>query len=103
MSVQNVLTIRQKRYGEFTDNARIAQSLKDVMRLSDSENDGGGGWNTLTPDQKEALDMIQTKISRLLTGDPNYPDNWTDIQGFAKLVENRLLTGSSYKEPTKKK
>lgn len=103
MSAQDTLNARQKRYGEFTDNARIAQNLKDIMRLSDSENDGEGGWSKLTPDQKEALDMIQTKISRLLTGDPNYPDNWHDIQGFAKLVENRLLTGSSYKEPAKKK
>jgi hypothetical protein len=51
----------------------------------------------------EALDMIAVKISRILTGDPNYSDNWHDIQGFAKLVENRLLTGSSYKESVKRK
>ena len=103
MTTQDTLKERQERYGEFTDNARIAQTLKDIMRLSTADNDGDGGWHTLSPDQKEALDMIQTKISRLLTGNPNYPDNWHDIQGFAKLVENRLLTGSSYKEPAKRK
>jgi len=103
MSAQDTLKARQSRYGEFTDNARIAQTLKDTMRLSTSENDGDGGWHTLSPDQKEALDMIQTKISRILTGVADYSDNWHDIQGFAKLVENRLLTGSSYKEPAKKK
>src|SRR5258708_37669615 len=103
MSAQDTLKARQSRYGEFTDNARIAQDLKDTMRLSESANEGPGGWNKLSPDQREALDMIQTKISRILTGDPNYSDNWHDIQGFAKLVENRLLTGSSYKEPAKQK
>src|SRR5690606_10084595 len=32
------------------------------------------------------------KIARILIGDPNYADNWHDIQGYAKLVEERLPT-----------
>jgi len=96
MSAQDTLKARQERYGEFIHNAEIAQDLK--ARLREAPN-----FEVLSPDMQEALDMIQTKISRILTGNPEYSDNWHDIQGFAKLVENRLLTGSSYKEPAKRK
>jgi hypothetical protein len=34
--------------------------------------------------------MIFCKITRILTGDPNYTDNWHDIAGYAKLVEIEL-------------
>ena len=34
--------------------------------------------------------MIQHKIARVLNGDPNYPDNWHDIAGYARLVEREL-------------
>lgn len=98
MSTQDTLTHRQRRYGEFTENSQIAIDIKDIFRKSSN-------WNELkmAKDQMEALDMIAVKVSRILSGDPDYSDNWHDIQGFAKLVENRLLTGSSYKEPAKKK
>ncbi len=96
MNAQDTLKARQERYGEFVENAAIAQNLKDELRTYK-------GWDGLSPDMKEALDMIQTKISRILSGNNEYPDNWHDIQGFAKLVENRLLTGSSYKESAKRK
>ena len=95
MSTQDTLKERQARYGEFVDNATIAQNLKDEIRTY-------SGWDKLSPDKKEALDMIMTKISRIFSGDPEYSDNWHDIQGFAKLIENKILTGSCYKEPTKK-
>jgi hypothetical protein len=77
------LEARGQRYGQFNENALVAQELKDVMRASRK-------WDELMPYQKEALDIIASKISRLLSGDPNYPDNWHDIQGFAKLVEDYL-------------
>ena len=97
MNAQDTLKARQAHYGEFIDNAVIAQELKAVLRTCPSSNFAG-----LSPDKQEALDMIQTKISRILTGNPEYADNWHDIQGFAKLIENKILTGSCYKEPTKK-
>ena len=42
------------------------------------------------PDQREALEMIQHKVARILNGDPTYTDNWIDIAGYATLVANRL-------------
>jgi hypothetical protein len=98
MSTQDTLKARQERYGEFVDNAAIAQGIKQVYR-----NTPGSKYHDLSEDMRESLDMIASKISRILTGNSEYPDNWHDIQGFSKLIENRLLTGSSYKEPAKKK
>lgn len=78
-----LITERGIRYGKFKDGAEIMQSLKDTMRDVD-------GWNNLTSSQKEALDMIQHKIGRILNGDPTYDDSWKDIAGYAALIVNEL-------------
>jgi hypothetical protein len=44
----------------------------------------------LNPSQREALDMIQHKIGRILAGNPNHHDHWHDIAGYATLVANEL-------------
>lgn len=51
-TITDVLTERGKRYGNFFDNAALAQSLKLIMR-------DRIGWDALKADQKEALEMIQ--------------------------------------------
>lgn len=86
MSVEKTLQERGARYGDFTDHARIAQNLQDIMRSA------GTNWERLSPVAKQALTVIADKIARILSpgGDPNYADNWHDIQGYAKLVEDRL-------------
>jgi hypothetical protein len=82
-STEALITERGSRYGKFKDGAEIVQSLKDTMRDAD-------GWNNLTASQKEALDMIQHKIGRILNGDPTYDDSWKDIAGYATLIVNEL-------------
>lgn len=81
-SVQETLQERGSRYGDFTENARISQQLKSLMA-------GFSGWGELNYVQREALTMIAQKIARILNGDPNYRDNWHDIQGYARLAEER--------------
>jgi hypothetical protein len=44
----------------------------------------------LAPDQREALEMIVVKIARIINGDPNCADSWRDIEGYARLVAERL-------------
>jgi hypothetical protein len=44
----------------------------------------------LSVSQREALEMILHKIARILNGDPNFKDSWTDIIGYARLVEREL-------------
>lgn len=80
--IEKTLAERGARYGDFTDHARLAQALQDVMRSMPN-------WDALTPDKKQALTVIADKIARILSGDPEYTDNWHDIAGYAKLAEDR--------------
>ena len=81
--VDNTVTQRGERYGLFADGAVIMQDLKTVMRATP-------GWERLTPSQREALEMIQHKIGRVLNGDPTYDDSWRDISGYSTLILNEL-------------
>jgi hypothetical protein len=92
MEVTNTLAERGKRYGEFADHAKISQGMKEVMRET-------SGWQRLSADQKEALEMIVHKIGRILNGDPNYGDSWHDIAGYSVLVEQNLTGEAPAKEP----
>lgn len=67
------------------------------MRGHVNSNALGYGWDRLSAVQKQALTVIADKIARILSGDPNYGDNWHDIQGYAKLAEDRIdcLRGGS--------
>jgi uncharacterized ferritin-like protein (DUF455 family) len=85
MAVEDTLNERGARYGDFTDHAKIAQSLNDTMKNAH----GGEGWNKLDAVKRQALTVIADKIARILNGDPEYRDNWHDIQGYAKLAEDR--------------
>jgi hypothetical protein len=40
--------------------------------------------------QRESLDMIACKASRILNGDPNHLDSWVDIAGYATIVATRI-------------
>lgn len=77
--VDSTITERGNRYGEFKDGADIIQELKEVMRATPN-------WSSLSSSQREALEMIQHKIGRVLNGDPNYDDNWRDIAGYSTLI-----------------
>lgn len=81
--IKATLNQRGERYGSFLANATTAQAIKAAMHAAP-------GWEALAPDQKEGLEVIASKISRALTGDPTYVDNWHDIAGYATLVEQRL-------------
>lgn len=83
MTIEDTLAERGDRYGSFQNHANIAQALQDVMRSED-------GWERLAADQRQALTVIADKIARMLNGDPTYRDNWHDIVGYAKLVDDRM-------------
>lgn len=85
-TIDKTLEERGKRYGAFTGHAEVTQSIKDAMVQSRN-------WETLEDDMKEALEMVAHKIGRIVNGDPSYIDSWTDIVGYARLVEQRLIAG----------
>lgn len=77
------LAERGSRYGDFKKQAHITQDIKSILHAT-------GGWLVLPLDMREALEMIASKIARILNGDAQYVDNWHDIIGYARLVEKRL-------------
>jgi hypothetical protein len=79
--IREILDERGERYGTFMSRSVISQGLKRVMFTADRK---------LEDDQAEALEMIANKIARILNGDPDYADSWTDIAGYATLVAERL-------------
>lgn len=89
VGIQATLNERAKTHGDFVENGRIMQALKNQMM--DSVN-----WPHLPDEQKEALQMIQHKIGRILSGNNNEPDHWLDISGYSMLVHNILETGKSH-------
>jgi hypothetical protein len=82
-AIDKTLAERGSNYGDFTDHAVITQSLKDCVRLRD-------GWGRLTPDKREAIEMILHKIGRIINGNPEFHDSWHDIVGYAKLAADRV-------------
>ena len=60
-------------------------------------------FDSLEPDQVEALIMISHKLARIVNGDPHYDDSWRDVAGYAQLVANRLTKDAAAKptEPEK--
>jgi len=85
--LSDTLAERGARYGSFEDHAAIAQNIQLAMRGTDTH---PTRWDYLSPDMAQALTVIADKIARILNGDPTYLDNWHDIQGYARLVEQRL-------------
>jgi len=78
-----VLEERQSVHGDFGENAETAQGLK--LMIKDAVN-----FHRLDADMVESLDLICTKLSRIVTGDCNYQDHWLDIAGYATLISDRL-------------
>lgn len=79
------LNERAKDYGKFKDGAALMQGIKRL--LADHAAKHG---KTFVDDQWEALEMIVHKIGRIVNGNPDKVDHWTDIAGYAKLVADRL-------------
>ena len=82
-NLDGILAERGARYGSFASQAAFSQYLKDTLRKHKN-------YDELMHSQKEALEMIMHKISRILNGDPNYDDSWRDIAGYAELIVKEL-------------
>lgn len=87
-----ILTQREKTHGDYNEVARVSQRLKDEV------------WESSIPDiHQESLDMICVKMARIVCGDHNEIDHWTDIIGYAQLVLRHIKKdvpgSSSIQEP----
>lgn len=70
---------RGKSYGDFGKMAIVAQKLKFIAVTKD-----------MTSVQRESMELICTKIARLVNGDPCHRDSWFDIGAYAMLVVNNM-------------
>jgi hypothetical protein len=78
--INNLLGEREKVHGEFFHTAALAQGIKAHLHPHlHPEAD---------PIIPEALDMISSKLARIVSGDAMHLDHWIDIAGYAMLVAN---------------
>jgi len=80
---ESLIEERHKTHGSFQTNAEISQRLKRVIGANSA-------WGKYTDVQKEVLDMICLKLSRIISGRSNEPDHWRDIAGYAVLAAQEL-------------
>lgn len=92
MEIDKILAERGERYAKngYGEVALVAQNIKAAMRHSTN-------WAKLPNDMKESLEMVASKISRILNGDPTYIDSWADCIGYFQLVVERLERGHNGK------
>jgi len=83
MQIEEILNEREEQYGNFLNRSKISQDFKALIH-------NGESYRLLKADQKEALEMIATKMGRIVNGDPDYLDSWLDIQGYCQLVIDRV-------------
>ena len=88
--VEATLAERGARYGDFTDHAKICDALIGIAEANSAAVKVPTSWDRMKPFQRQAVRVIMDKLARILSGDPDYVDNWHDLQGYAKLVEDRL-------------
>lgn len=79
-----LLETRQQTHGSFEENAIISQSIKRLFRASH-------GWNSLSDIERESMDMIALKFSRILSGKSMQKQHWEDVVGYAELIEEKCF------------
>lgn len=74
-NLSQTLNDRGEQYGSFKDMAALAVHLKGQLHSP-----------RMNAVQHEAIDLICTKLARIVTGNPHNRDSWHDIAGYASLV-----------------
>jgi hypothetical protein len=80
-ATEEVLVERNKTHGDFAMNAHFSQELKRLFHSAPC-------WTQLHDVHRESLHMIALKLSRVLSGQADYKDHWTDMAGYSKLAED---------------
>ena len=84
MQTTDLLQTRQSTHGDFHENAIYAQQLRALFRTSPK-------WPQIHPVQREALDNLATKLSRILSGQAECRQHWEDVAGYAHLALDACL------------
>lgn len=84
--IDAILKTRDTTHGDYDQTAAAAQRIKDILRSYSN-------WGKLDVAKRESIDLIATKLGRIIAGNFNHADHWNDIAGYAKLVSDRLASG----------
>lgn len=82
--IDQILDERRASHGEYVDVARLTVGLWSVL------SEAAGKRGHLLEQEQLSLWMVQHKIARILSGDPDFEDHWRDISGYACLAMNAL-------------
>lgn len=77
--------VRGSTHGDYGQMSRVIQETKAIWR-------SGPSWSQLSAAQKEALELIATKVGRIVCGDPNHRDHWDDVAGYARKASETIPT-----------
>jgi hypothetical protein len=90
-TTDSILAERHSTHGDYREHAHITQELKRTMHASRN-------WMHMPATHRETFEMIAHKIGRALAGDFNFADHYTDIQGYARLIERQIETGKTLQD-----
>lgn len=76
--VSPILEERGRTHGDVEEQADIYDRMIRIMEPYFIA-------KAINPVQKQSLRVIALKMSRIIAGNPNEPDHWKDIEGYAKL------------------
>lgn len=76
--VEGLVAERGRTHGDWARQSATAQAIKRALWRSEL---------CLSQGQREALDLIAAKLARIVCGDPDDPDHWDDIAGYALLAK----------------
>lgn len=76
---EEVSKVRGKSYGDYNVMSIMAQVIKGMYRDK-----------CIPETHRESLDMLATKMARLMNGDTFDRDTWFDISGYAMLIVEEL-------------
>ena len=79
MKAKKLTQERGTTHGDFSVNAKVSQAFKRIMATGN-----------YTDVQKEAIDLICMKLSRIASGHADFSDHWEDIQGYSQLVLDEI-------------
>lgn len=83
MSIEATLNERNKTHGDYKEQAKVSQFLKQFLRCCPQ-------WHRMSMAQKESAELICMKLARIANGNPDEPDHWHDIAGYAQLIVREL-------------
>jgi hypothetical protein len=83
-----IIVERAAVHGDFARRAEFAQRLKSQFVAHP-------GWQNLSPAQRETLESVLTKMSRIMCGDAAHPDHWIDGAGYFELAYHATMAAKA--------